>query len=169
MEHGLYSPKIFGHFNTIFAQLLATNWSKFNAWPTGTSTTPASFLHNFSAQIGQKFNARPTRTSITSASVLHNFSVKIQPIWPAKNFRSAFTASLDTASSPELAPPNLQDRPSFTHPARSSPTTLLISQSEYSTCLGVCKQNTWSSYLNGLRICINSPHQAKVVSSFEMF
>ena len=100
------------------------------------------FCTTFRHKIGQKFNTRPTRTSITSASVLHNFSVKIQPIWPAKNFRSAFTASLDTASSPELAPPNLQDRPSFTHPARSSPTTLLISQSEYSTCLGVCKQNT---------------------------
>ena len=104
------------HSGIIFAQLFGTNWSK--------------------------FNAGPTRTSTTSASILHNFSVKIQPIGPAKNFRSAFTASLDTASSPELASSNLQDRPSFTHPTRSSTTTLPTSQSEYSTCLGVCKQNT---------------------------
>ena len=142
MEHGLYSPKIFGHFNTIFAQLLAQIGQNSTHDQQEHPPLRHHFCTTFRHKIGQKFNTRPTRTSITSASVLHNFSVKIQPIWPAKNFRSAFTASLDTASSPELASPNLQDRPSFTHPARSSTTTLLISQSEYSTCLGVCKQNT---------------------------
>ena len=143
VKRSLYSPKIFGHFNIIFAQLFGNKSVKIQRM------TNRNIHHSgiiFAQLFGTKLVKNSTQDQQERPPLRHQFCTTFQSKFNQHGQPKTSVRHLLPHWTQQVRPnqrhQNLQDRPSFTHPTRSSTTTLPTSQSEYSTCLGVCKQNT---------------------------